>query len=260
MTYENLLLEVRDGVAVVTLNRPAKRNALNFQTIVDIFDCFQQLSGKEEVRVVILTGSGEKAFAAGADINELARMEATEGRARSEKGNQVLSLIENLGKPTIAAVNGAALGGGCELAMACTLRIAAQHARFAQPEVKLGIIPGYGGTQRLPRLVGPTKAMEMLLTGDPVDAPEALRIGLVNRVVRAGELLSAVESMAKKIMANGPLAVRWTMEAVQRGQGMPLAEGLSLEAELFGKCCATKDRREGTQACLEKRPPQFMGK
>ncbi len=260
MTYENLLLEVRDGVAVVTLNRPEKRNALNFQTIGDIFDCFQQLSGKEEVRVVILTGSGEKAFAAGADINELARMEATEGRARSQKGNQVLSLIENLGKPTIAAVNGAALGGGCELAMACTLRIAAQHARFAQPEVKLGIIPGYGGTQRLPRLVGPTKAMEMLLTGDPVDAPEALRIGLVNRVVRTGELLSAAESMAKKIMANGPLAVRWTMEAVQRGQGMPLAKGLSLEAELFGKSCATEDRREGTQAFLEKRSPKFKGK
>ena len=144
--------------------------------------------------------------------------------------------------------------------MACTLRIAVEHARFAQPEVKLGIIPGYGGTQRLPRLVGPTKAMEMLLTGDPVDAPEALRIGLVNRVVRAGELLSAADSMAKKIMANGPLAVRWTMEAVQRGQGMPLAEGLSLEAELFGKCCATEDRREGTQAFLEKRPPKFKGK
>jgi len=225
-----------------------------------LFDCFQALHKDVEVRVVILTGSGEKAFVAGADINELAGQTPIEGKETSQFGQRVFNLIENLGKPVIAAINGFALGGGCELAMACTLRVAAETARLGQPEVKLGIIPGYAGSQRLPRLVGKCRALELILTGEPVTAHEAHRMGLVNQVVPAAELLAAAEKLAHKIIANAPLAIKLAMEAVNHGMEMPTAEGQFLEATLFGLCCTTTDRKEGTRAFLEKRPAKFTGK
>ena len=260
MNYANLLLDVQDGIARITLNRPAKRNALNEQTVEEIFRCFATLQNRKEVQTAILTGAGDKAFAAGADINELALLDAAQAHKRSQRGNEILQFIENWGKPVIAAVNGDALGGGCELAMACNLRIASQNARFGQPEVKLGIIPGYGGTQRLPRLVGKSKALEMLLTGEWIRAEEALRVGLVSQVVPPAELLPAAESLAGKIMANGPVAVRMALEAVNRGLAMSLDQGLALESGLFGKDFATADMKEGTRAFLEKRPAKFQGK
>jgi enoyl-CoA hydratase len=258
--FENLLYEKTDGIARVTVNRPAVRNALNSQTIRELKAAFAEAKGDDEVRVVILTGSGDKAFVAGADINELATQTPVAGKDYSLAGQAVFDAIENLGKPVIAAVNGYALGGGCELAMACTFRIASENAVFGQPEVKLGIIPGYGGSQRLPRLVGKGRAMQILLTGDMVPAPEAHRIGLVNQVVPQAELLSTAESAARKIMANGPVAVRLCMEAVHRGMEMTQAEGQFLEATLFALCCATDDMKEGTRAFLEKRPANFKGK
>src|SRR5208282_5247649 len=202
MAFENLLYDKRNAIAYVTINRPEKLNALNLQVMEELFACFQTLQKDEEVRVVILTGAGEKAFVAGGDINELARLSPLEGMTTAQFGQQVLSLIENLGKPVIAAINGFALGGGCELAMACTLRIAAETARLGLPEVKLGLIPGYAGSQRLPRLIGKCRALELILTGDPVTAPEAHRLGLVNQVVPAPELLPAAEKLAQKIIAN----------------------------------------------------------
>ena len=260
MAYETLLFEIRDGVAFVTVHRPEKLNALNQKVMKELHTCFESLCEDEAVRVVILTGSGEKAFVAGADINELAVQSPVGGKATSLGGQRTLDLIQNLGKPVIAAVNGYALGGGCELAMACTLRIASENARFGQPEVKLGIIPGYAGTQRLPRLVGKGRALELILTGDPVTAQEAYRIGLVNQIVPQKDLLATAESLARKIMANGPLAVRFAMEAVHHGMEMSQAEGQFLEATLFGLCCTTEDKNEGTRAFLEKRPPKFVGK
>ncbi|HJT71659.1 MAG TPA: enoyl-CoA hydratase-related protein, partial [Terriglobales bacterium] len=218
------------------------------------------LAADRETRVVILTGGGEKAFVAGADINELARNNPVEAKAYTHRGQAVLDLIENLGKPVIACINGFALGGGCEIAMACTMRLASENAKLGQPEVKLGIIPGYGGTQRLPRLVGKGIAMQLLLTGEMITAQEAHRIGLVNEVVPAAELIPSAEAIAQKIIANGPLAVQYTMEAVNKGMETPLAEGLYLEATLFGVACATEDKKEGTTAFLEKRPAQFKGK
>ena len=260
MPYQTLLVDKRQGIAYVTVNRPDKLNALNRQVIEELQACFRVLRRDEEVRAVIITGAGQKAFIAGADINELAAQTPVEGREMSRRGQHMLEVIENLGKPVIAAINGYALGGGCELAMACTLRVASESARLGQPEVKLGIIPGYAGTQRLPRLVGKGRALEMILGGDPITAQEAYRIGLVNQVVPASELIAAAEKLAQKIMANAPLAVKFALEAVNHGMEMSETEGQFLEANLFGLCCTTADMKEGTRAFLEKRPPTFKGR
>ena len=260
MAYETVLYERRGGIGYVTINRPDKLNALNRKVLDELDDCFHAIQDDEEVRVVILTGAGEKAFVAGADLHELATLAPLEGRDFSRRGQGTLDLIENLGKPVIAAVNGYALGGGCELAIACALRIASENARFGQPEVKLGIIPGYGGAQRLTRLVGKGRALEMILSGEPIGAQEAYRIGLVNQVVPAAELAAAAETLARKIAANAPLAIKFALEAVNRGLEMTREQGQFLEAVLFGLCCTTADMKEGTRAFLEKRPPKFTGK
>lgn len=260
MSFETLIYEKRDGLAYVTLNRPEKLNALNQKVMKELGACFEDIQRDDDVKAVILTGAGEKAFVAGADINELAVQTPMQGKETSLAGQQILNSIENLGKPVIAAVNGYAFGGGCELAMACTLRIAAENARLGQPEVKLGIIPGYAGTQRLPRLVGKGRAMELILSGEPVTAQEAFRIGLVNQVVPQKDLMAAAETLARKIMANGPLAVKLAMEAVNHGMEMTQDQGEFLEATLFGLCCTTADMKEGTRAFLEKRPAKFAAK
>ncbi len=260
MAYENLLYEVKDSIARITFNRPNVLNALNRQTIEELGDCLNEVRRDDSVRVLILTGAGEKAFIAGADINELAKQTPVNGKEFSLFGQEVIHRLETMGKPSIAAVNGFALGGGCELALACTIRIASKNAKLGQPEVKLGILPGYGGSQRLPRLCGKGVAHELILTGEMITADEALRIGLVNRVVELSDLLPTAESIAKKIIANAPLAVKYAMEAVERGMEMPQEEGLFLEATLFGLCCATEDMREGTRAFLEKRPAKFEGR
>jgi enoyl-CoA hydratase len=259
MNYQTLIHEKRDGIALVTINRPEKLNALNDQVMGDLKACFQSIEQDAETRAVILTGAGDKAFVAGADIGVLAVQTPVQGKDRSVRGQQVLDFIENLGKPVIAAVNGYALGGGCELAMACTLRVASENAKFGQPEVKLGIIPGYAGTQRLPRLVGKGRALELILAAEPINAAEAWRIGLVNQVVPAKDLMTTCEVLARKIMANAPLAVRFAMEAVNHGLEMSAEQGQFLEATLFGLCCTTADMKEGTRAFLEKRPPKFTG-
>jgi enoyl-CoA hydratase/carnithine racemase len=260
MAFENLLYEKRNGIGYVTVNRPEKLNALNRRTMDELRECFEGIERDDEVRAVILTGAGEKAFVGGADINELAVQTPVEGKETSVRGQKVLDLIEHLGKPVIAAINGYALGGGCELALACTIRIASENARLGQPEVKLGIIPGYAGTQRLPRLVGKGRALEMVLSGDPISAAEAYRIGLVNQVVSAQDLIATAEKLAQKILANAPLAVKFALEAVNHGLEMTEAEGQFLEANLFGLCCTTADMKEGTRAFLEKRPARFTGK
>ena len=258
--FQNLLYEAKNGIAFVTVNRPAVRNALNAQTVRELKTAFEQAKNDDEVRGVILTGAGDKAFVAGADINELATQTPVNGRDYGRAGQAVFDYIEQLGKPVIAAVNGFALGGGCELAMACTFRLASENAMLGQPEVKLGIIPGYGGTQRLPRLVGKGRALQILLTGDMVPAAEALRIGLVNQVVPQAELISTAEAIARKIMANAPVAVRLCLDAVNQGMEMSQDEGQFLEATLFGLSCATEDMKEGTKAFLEKRAPDFKGR
>jgi enoyl-CoA hydratase len=260
MSYENLLIETRDGVAFITVNRPAKLNALNSATLAELDAAIGAAGADAQVRGVVITGSGDKAFVAGADIAELSTQSPVEGREHARRGQQVLERIENLGKPVVAAVNGFALGGGCELALACHVRVAADGARLGTPEAKLGLMCGYGGTQRLARLVGRGRALEMLLTGEMVDAAEALRIGLVNRVVPREALLGEAEALLRKMLANGPLSLRFTLEAVGSGLDLPLDEALHLEATLFGLLCASDDMREGTRAFLEKRPPQFRGK
>jgi len=260
MAYETLIVETRDGVAVVTVNRPDKLNALSDRTMEELDRAFAALAEDAAVRGVILTGAGEKAFVAGADIGELATQSPVEGRERSIRGQRVLDRIENLGKPVVAAVNGFALGGGCELALACHVRVASEGARLGTPEVKLGIMCGYGGTQRLPRLVGKGRALEMLLTGEMVDAQEALRIGLVNRVVPKDKLLAEAEALLRKMLANGPVSLRYVLEAVNDGLEMPLDEAQHAEATLFGLICSTGDMKEGTKAFLEKRPAKFQGK
>jgi enoyl-CoA hydratase len=260
MPYTTLLFEKRNAIGYITVNRPEKLNALNHTVMEELLDCFLSLQRDDEVRAVILTGAGEKAFVAGADINELAVQTPVEGKETSRRGQRVLDLIENLGKPVIAAINGFALGGGCELAMACTLRIAAENARIGQPEVRLGLIPGYGGTGRLPRLIGKCRALEMILTGEPVTAAEAHRVGLVNHVVPLAELLPAAETLAQKMVANPPVAVKFALEAVNHGLEMSSAEAQLLEATLFGLCCTTADMKEGTLAFLEKRRAKFTGK
>ena len=260
MTYQNLLVESRDGVAFVTINRPEKLNALNDRTIEELDAAFAAIGADPQTRGVVLTGAGEKAFVAGADIGELATQSPVDGKARSLRGQRVLDRIERLGKPVVAAVNGFALGGGCELAMACHVRIASENARLGTPEVKLGLMCGYAGTQRLPRLVGKGRALEMLLTGEMVDAQEAARIGLVNRVVPREKLLAEAEALLRTMLANGPLSLRFTLEAVHDGLEMGLDEAQHQEATLFGLLCTTADMKEGTQAFLEKRPARFQGK
>jgi len=260
MTYENILLEKKSSIAYVTVNRPKVLNALNSATLEELRAAFTDIKADREIRVAIFTGAGEKAFIAGADINELAQRDAVTGKEYAARGQSVLDLIENLGKPVIACINGFALGGGCEIALACTMRLASDNAKLGQPEVKLGIIPGYGGSQRLPRLIGKGLANQVLLTGEMMTAQEALRIGLVNEVTAPAELIPRAEAIAAKIIANAPLAVQYTLEAVNRGMEMPLAEGLYLETALFGVACATEDKKEGTTAFLEKRPAQFKGK
>jgi enoyl-CoA hydratase len=258
--FQNLKFEKREQIAYVTINRPDKLNALNQAVMGELREVFTQIKDDPEVRVAILTGTGEKAFVAGADIGELNKNNPVEAKAYTHKGQAVLDLIENLGKPVIACLNGYALGGGCELAMACSFRLASENAKIGQPEVKLGIIAGYGGSQRLPRLVGKGLALQILLTGEQITAQEAHRIGLVNEVVPQAELISRAEAVAKKIIANAPLAIQYTLEAVNKGMEMSLAEGLFLEATLFSVACATEDKKEGTSAFLEKRTANFKGR
>jgi enoyl-CoA hydratase len=254
-----LLFELNDGLARVTINRPDKLNALNGTVIAELGEAVTRIESDSAIRGVILTGSGPKAFVAGADIGELAAQTPMQGQARSALGQQVFRRLERCGKPVIAAVNGFALGGGCELAMACHIRIAAEHARFGQPEVKLGIGPGYGGTARLPRLVGRGRALELLLGGGMIDAAEAYRIGLVNRVVPGDKLLAEAEALLRTILENGPLAIRACLDLVDAGLDTTLDQALALEANLFGLLSATEDMREGTKAFLEKRKPFFKG-
>jgi enoyl-CoA hydratase len=260
MTFSNILFEKKNYIAYVTVNRPKVLNALNMATMEELRAAFHDIKNDGEVRVVLLTGAGEKAFIAGADIGELAQHDAVSGKEYTHRGQSVLNLIENLGKPVIACINGFALGGGCEIAMACTIRLASETAKLGQPEVKLGIIPGYGGTQRLARLVGRGVALEMLLDGEPITAAEALRIGLVNEVVPQAELLSYSRAWLAKVLANGPLAIALVMETVDAGLNCGLDEGLRFEAAAFGVSAATEDRVEGTRAFLEKRPAVFKGK
>jgi enoyl-CoA hydratase len=260
MTYENLLYERKGAIGFITFNRPKVLNALNAAMMRELDDVLSSVGPDSGVRALILTGAGEKAFVAGADINELARCSAVDGRDLALFGQRVFTRLENLGKPSIAAVNGFALGGGCELALACTIRLASRTAKFGQPEVTLGIMPGYGGSQRLARICGKGVAHELCLSGGMISAEEALRIGVVNHVYEPSELLGTAEALANKIASNAPLAVRYAMEAIERGAEMPLREGMFLEAALFGMCAGTEDFREGTRAFLEKRPAVFRGK
>lgn len=260
MSYENILVEISEAVAVVMLNRPKVLNALNAATLAELGAAIEELAANAEVRAILLTGAGEKAFAAGADIQELAKVSAIDGQALALRGQHLFDRIENCGKPVIACINGFALGGGCELALACTFRIASETAKFGQPEVKLGIIPGYGGSQRLPRLVGKGAALRMILTGEMIPALEALRVGLVEEVVAPDQLLARAEQIARTIAAQAPLAIAKSLEAVHAGYDLPLRQALDLEAGLFGLCCATEDKAEGTEAFLAKRAPQWRGR
>jgi enoyl-CoA hydratase len=260
MDFDNLLLERDGAVAVMTINRPQVLNALNFSTIDDLRRAALALKQDAGVRAIVITGAGEKSFVAGADINELVVQSPVQGKELAQRGQHVFDLLENLGKPVIAAINGYALGGGCELALACTLRVAAESARIGQPEINLGIIPGYGGTQRLARLVGKGVALELLLTGKHITAAEALQIGLVNRVVPAASLLSDAKALAVELAGKAPLAVQYIIEAVNRGLEVSFDKGQFLEATLFGLVASTDDMREGTKAFLDKRKPDFKGR
>lgn len=260
LTLETVLYAKKDGIAYVTLNRPKVLNALSARTWDDLKAAFEDARDDTTVRGVILTGAGDKAFIAGADISELAQATAVEAEESSRYGQAVLDLIENIGKPVIAAVNGFALGGGCETAMACTIRLAAENAKFGQPEVKLGVIPGGGGTQRLPRLIGKGRALQLILSGEMISAQEAYRIGLVNEVVAATELIPRAEAILKQIFSNAPLAVKFSLEAVNKGLETSQSEGFALEASFFGLCAGTDDKHEGTQAFLQKHVPQFQGR
>ena len=260
LTLENVLYEKKGAIAYVTLNRPKVLNALNRRTWEDLQTAFEDAREDSAIRGVILTGAGDKAFIAGADIGELSRVTAVEAEESSTFGQGVLNLIENLGKPVVAAINGFALGGGCETAMACTIRLATESARFGQPEVKLGVPPGGGGTQRLPRLVGKGRALQLILSGEMISAQEAYRIALVNEVVPAADLIPRAEAILKQIFANAPLAVRYSLEAVNKGLETSQTEGLALEASFFGLCAGTEDKQEGTQAFLQKRAPEFQGR
>jgi enoyl-CoA hydratase len=258
--FKNLKIEIEDRIALLTLNQPEVLNALNQSTMEELEEVFRKRLAQDDVGAVIVTGAGDKAFAAGADIKELAALDPLEARAVSRQGHRILEVIEGFSRPVIAAINGFCLGGGCELALACHIRIAAESAQIGLPEVKLGLIPGYGGTQRLPRLVGKGKAMEMILSGESIGAQEAQRIGLVNGVVPLKDLISRCRELATRILANGPLAVRYCIEAINSGLDMSLQEATRLEASLFSLCCATQDMKEGTRAFLEKKKPQFKGR
>src|SRR2546421_4633432 len=260
LTLANVLYEKKGAIAYVTVNRPKVLNALNTPTWNDLRTAFEDARDDTAIRGVILTGAGNKAFIAGADIGELAHVAAFEAEQSSRFGQEVLDLIENLGKPVIAAVNGFALGGGCETAMACTIRLAVDTAKFGQPEVTLGLVPGGGGTQRLPRLVGKGRALQLILSGEMISAQEAYRIGLVNEVVPAAELIARAEAILKQILSNAPLAVKYSLDAVNKGLETSQAEGQSLEASYFGLCAGTEDKKEGTQAFLQKRPAQFQAR
>ena len=260
MPFENIRTENKDSILIVTIDRPKVLNALNAQTVEELRLAFKQAREDDEVHCVILTGAGEKAFVAGADISELAQMTPITGKNIAEKGQRTFLSIERFPKPVIAAINGFALGGGCELALACHIRIASEKAQLGLPEVTLGIIPGYGGTQRMARLLGKGKALELILTGDRIGAAEAERIGLVNKVVPAEQLMSTAEEMARKIASRGPLAIRAAVEAVMSGSEMPFAEGQFLEATLFGLLASTEDMKEGMGAFLEKRQANFKGR
>ncbi len=258
--FKNLKIEIEDRIALLTLNHPEVLNALNQSTMEELEEVFHKRLAQDDVGAVIVTGAGDKAFAAGADIKELTALDPLEARMTSRQGHRILEVIEGFSRPVIAAINGFCLGGGCELALACHIRIAAESAQIGLPEVKLGLIPGYGGTQRLPRLVGKGKAMEMVLSGESVGAQEAQRIGLVNQVVSLKDLIPRCRELATRILANGPLAVRYCIEAINSGLDMPLQEGTRLEASLFSLCCATQDMKEGTRAFIEKKKPQFKGR
>ena len=260
MTFDNLLIERDDAVAIVTLNRPKLLNALNSQTLTELASAIAAFKDDAGVRAIVLTGAGEKSFVAGADINELAVLSPVEGKEHARRGQTIFNMIEQLGKPVIAAINGFALGGGCELAMACTLRLAADTAKFGQPEINLGLIPGYAGSQRLPRLVGKGVALEILLTGDMINAQRAYEIGLVNRVVPAAELLAEAKKLAHTLASKAPIAVRYILDAVHQGLDAPFAQGEYLETSLFGTIASSADMREGTKAFLEKRKAVWQGK
>lgn len=260
MPSQNLMYQIENQVAIVTINRSEKLNALDAATITELFQLFKKLKQDNSVSVIILTGSGEKAFAAGAEISEIQRHDDISGRIFSLRGQKVFRFIEKMDKPVIAAINGYALGGGCELAMACHLRLAAQNAKFGQPEINLGLIPGYGGTQRLPRIIGKTRAMYLLLTGEMISAEQALQMGLINDVVPQEELLNRAKELANTLVAKPKIATQYIIQTVNEGQDLSLDAGLNLEAELFGNVCGTEDMKEGTAAFLEKRKPVFKGK
>ncbi|HEX5409454.1 MAG TPA: enoyl-CoA hydratase-related protein [Gemmatimonadaceae bacterium] len=260
MTFTSLLFDVHDRVATITVNRPDKLNALDDATMSELDEAIDVVERRDDIGGVIVTGAGPKAFVAGADIQELSAQGPLDGRVRARRGQAVLLRVERSRKPVIAAVNGFALGGGCELALACHIRIASENAKFGLPEVKLGIGPGYGGTQRLPRLIGAGRALQLILTGEMIDAEEAHRVGIVNRVVPRDALLAESDALLRRILANGPLAVALCIEAVQRGLGVTLEEGLSIEANHFGLLASTEDMREGMRAFLEKRAPRFSGR
>ncbi len=259
--FDNLKIEINDRIAIVTVNRPDKGNALNIHTMLDLMAAFSQFKINSEIGAIILTGEGKKFFVAGADIGELVKLNAAAGLDFARQGQEIFMLIQHLGKPVIAAVNGYALGGGCELAMACTFRIASENAKFGQPEVGLGIIPGFGGTQRLPRLIGKGRAMELLLTGDMIDAEEALRVGLVNKTFKQDDLLNEAQKIALKILNNGPLAVKYCIEAANHGLEVTEEEGMQIEAQLFGLACSTEDMKEGMKVFIDKSgKPDFKGR
>jgi enoyl-CoA hydratase/carnithine racemase len=260
LKLENVLYEKKGPISYVTINRPKVLNALNAKTISELRTAFENARDDSDVRGVVFTGAGDKAFAAGADISEMASDTPLTAEEKTRSGQALTELIENLGKPVIAAVNGFALGGGCELSMASTIRIASETAKFGQPEVKIGIMPGYGGTQRLPRLVGKGRALQLILSGEFVSAPEAYRIGLVNEVVPAANLLARAEAILNQIISNAPVGVKYSIEAVNKGLDASLEEGLLLEASLFAVCAATEDKKEGTSAFLSKRAPKFQGR
>lgn len=260
MEYKNILLQIESHVATVTINRPDKLNALNHETLIELKSVFEKIKSDENIFVVVITGNGEKAFIAGADISEINKLNIVDGKKFAEFGQSVFSLIDKFDKPVIAAVNGFALGGGCELALSCHIRLASENAKFGQPEVNLGIIPGYGGTQRLTRLINSGRSAELILTADMIDANEALRIGLVSKVYPQSELLNKAAEMANKIASKGQQAVRLALKAIKTVDEVSLEEGINMEASLFGLCCGTNDFKEGTNAFLEKRKPLFINK
>ncbi|RMF58851.1 MAG: hypothetical protein D6748_07720 [Calditrichaeota bacterium] len=260
MEYQTIAVDKDAPICVVTINRPEKLNALNQQTITELNDVMETLAEDDSVRAIVLTGAGPKAFVAGADISEIAHLNGEAGKQFAEKGQQVFRFIEKMKKPVIAAINGFALGGGCELAMSCHLRIAATHAKLGQPEINLGIIPGYGGTQRLPRLIGLSNALYLLCTGEMISAEKAMELGLVSEVVEGEQLLERAKNLAHQLAEKAPLALHYILDAVYRGINVDLDTALDIEAECFGAVCDTEDMKEGTEAFLNKRKPVFKGR